>query len=303
MSEISQAQQNLITRSRAQESLTVFDTDFAVAFGLEKGIFLSRLIYFCRPESKLGKIIDGKKYYYSSYPNWLKKSFPWMAESTLRRYIKDLEDANVIVSVQGSNTNRTKYYAPNFEVIWDILSKQFPETYAKMRNATAQNEQMPCAQNEQMLINSKSLTVNTSSNEDVGKDQNGGTPSKPRPRDLMFDMVAEICVMDPILVGSRIAKASHALKKAGYTSDQVLAFRDYWQRTSYQYKKDKKPPTPEQLIAQIKQSLVYSQGLDTDYSEDQKTWAEREAERRKNNRKTSNTVQGLEELEDYDIPF
>ena len=154
-----------------------------------------------------------------------------------------------------------------------------------------------------MLINNKSLTVNTSSNEDVGKDQNGGTPSKPRPRDLMFDMVAEICVMDPILVGSRIAKASHALKKAGYTSDQVLAFRDYWQRTSYQYKQSKKPPTPEQLIAQIKQSISHKEEQENYYSADQKTLAERETERRKNNRKTSNTVQGLEELEDYDIPF
>ena len=154
-----------------------------------------------------------------------------------------------------------------------------------------------------MLINREPTENVTSSNEDVSEGQIVKAPSKPRPRDLMFDMVAEVCVMEPKLVGPRIAKASHALKKAGYTSDQVLAFRDYWQRTSYQYKKDKKPPTPEQLIAQIKQSLVYSQGLDTYYSEDQKTWAEREAERRENNRKTSNTVQGLEELEDYDIPF
>jgi len=109
--------------------------------------------------------------------------------------------------------------------------------------------------------------------------------------------------MEPKLVGPRIAKASHALKKAGYTSDQVLAFRDYWQRTSYQYKKDKKPPTPEQLIAQIKQSLSHKEEQENYYSADQKTLAELEAERRKNNRKTSNTVQGLEELEDYDIPF
>lgn len=303
MSEMSRGKQYLITRSKVQESIAVFDKDFAVAFGIDAGIFLSRLMYYCRDDSQIGKIIDGERYYYSTYANWIEKTLPWMEERTLRRYVTELEKKNVIVSKQLSSTNRTKYYAPNYDVIWDILCEKFPGTYDKLSNACGQKVYDASGQIGHMLINREPTENVTSSNEDVSEGQIVKAPSKPRPRDLMFDMVAEVCVMEPKLVGPRIAKASHALKKAGYTSDQVLAFRDYWQRTSYQYKQSKKPPTPEQLIAQIKQSLVYSQGLDTDYTDDQKTLAEREAERRKNNRKTSSTVQGLEELEDYDIPF
>lgn len=274
------AKQNLTNRTRVQESIQVFDRDFAVAFGIDAGIFLSRLMYYCRDDSEVGKIIDGERYYYSTYANWIERTLPWMEERTLRRYVTELEKKNVIVAKQLSSTNRTKYYAPNYDVIWDILCEKFPGTYDKLSNACGQKVYDASGQIGHMLINREPTENVTSSNEDVSEGQIVKAPSKPRPRDLMFDMVAEVCVMEPKLVGPRIAKASHALKKAGYTSDQVLAFRDYWQRTSYQYKKDKKPPTPEQLIAQIKQSLVYSQGLDTDYSEDQKTWAEREAERR-----------------------
>ena len=283
MTEMSQAQQNLLMRSRAQGSLVVFDVDFAVVFGLEPGILLSRLIYFCRPDSKVGKLVDGERWYYSTYTNWIDKSLSWMVERTLRRMIRDLEEKNIILSYQSPTShNRTKYYRPNYDVIWDILSAQYPDIYPNMADACGQTDPPQGGQDDRMLINSKPLTVNTSSYEDVGNGQNDQPKRKLRPRDLMFDMVAEVCVMDPVLVGSRIAKASHALKKAGYTSDQVLAFRDYWQRTSYQYKQNKRPPTPEQLIAQIKHSISHKEEQDNYYSADQVNLEELEAERREN---------------------
>jgi len=279
MTEISQGKENLITRSRVQESLAVFDKDFAVAFGIDAGIFLSRLMYYCRDDSQVGKIIDGERYYYSTYANWIERTLPWMEERTLRRYVTELEKKNVIVSKQLSSTNRTKYYAPNYDVIWNILCEKFPGTYDKLSNACGQKVYDASGQIGHMLINREPTENLTSSYEDVSEGQIDKPTPKPRPRDLMFDMVAEVCVMEPKLVGPRIAKASHALKKAGYTSDQVLAFRDYWQRTSYQYKQSKKAPTPEQLIAQIKQSVDYKQAQEIDYTADQMTLAER----RKNN--------------------
>ena len=84
-----------------------------------------------------------------------------------------------------------------------------------------------------MLINSKSLTVNTPSNEGVPLPElvNEEASKKKRKRIPMFDALARVCNMEPKLVGSRIAKASHAVVKAGYTPEQVLAFTSYWQKT------------------------------------------------------------------------
>ena len=208
-------------RIRAQEALAVFDTQFAVAFGLEQGIFLSRLIYFCRPESQVGVEIDGERWYYSTYSNWLEFSFPWMVERTLRRMVNDMEDKKMIISFQQPSLNRQKFYRPNFEVIWDLLTDTFPEYYVKVDRPSGQIGQVEQVQNGHMLINSKSLTVSTSSKEDMSplpKEADGDTPlqeptklkvvylkvakkkkprakprsEKPRERNPMFDAVAEV---------------------------------------------------------------------------------------------------------------
>ena len=116
---------------RAQESLAVFDKQFVVAFSLHEGIFLSRLIFFCRPESKVGEEIEGEWWDYSTYSNWINFSFPWMIERTLRRMVNDLEDKGFIISFQAPSVNRQKYYRPNLDVIYDKLMEEFPEVYNK----------------------------------------------------------------------------------------------------------------------------------------------------------------------------
>jgi len=319
----------LYNRTRAQEALAVFDTQFAVAFGLEEGIFLSRLIYFTRPESKVGVEIDGERWYYSTYANWLEFSFPWMAERTLRRMVNKMEDDKLIISFQQQSLNRQKFYRPNFEVIWDLLTKNidnYPEYSVKEDRPTGQIGQVEGGQNGHMLINSNSLTVSTSSNEDkspLPKEADGDEvepePTKlkvvymtvakkrkprkrtksetPRARNLMFDAVAEVCKMDPAVLGSRIAKASHTLEKAGYTREQVLAFPSYWQKHSYYFSRYKRPPTPEQLIAELKASLEFGDTLSDIPEEDQLTYAEQQERRLKNGKaKSIQQVHGSEEL-------
>jgi len=325
-------------RVRAQGSVAVFDTHLAVAFGLQEGIFLSRLIFFCRPESKLGKYIDGERWYYSTYANWVENSFPWLNERNMRKLIIDLESRGLILSMQDKTTNRQKYYRPNFEELWELLTaKPIPEcadsgddTTQSVDVHTTQIGNMEPTQKGNMLINSNSLTVNLkdiniSSNEDIlsqdfatGQNEEAVKPEptkikmvypkavtptepkakKPRAKkepapktNYLFYPVAEVCKMDPALVGSRIAKAAHALAKAGYTREQVLAFTSYWEKHSYVYRKYKKPPTPEQLIAEIKISLEFGDTLSDIPEEDQLSYAEQQERRLKN--ANAKTVQRL----------
>lgn len=315
----------LYNRTRAQEALAVFDTQFAVAFGLEQGIFLSRLIYFTRPESKIGVEIEGERWYYSTYANWIEFSFPWMAERTLRRMVNDMEVKKLIISFQEQSLNRQKFYRPNFEVIYDILSAKFPEDYVKVDRPCGQIGQVQGGQNGRMLINSKSLTVSTSSKEDksplpkeADDDEVEPEPTKlkvvymtvakkrkprkraksetPRARNPMFDAVAEVCKMDPAMLGSRIAKASHTLEKAGYTSQQVMAFTSYWQKHSYYFSRYKRPPTPEQLIAEIKASLEIDNMIYDIPEEDQLSYDEQQRRFNNANTKQIQSLHGPEEL-------
>lgn len=51
-------------------------------------------------------------------------------------------------------------------------------------------------------------------------------PPKPRPRDLLFDSIAEVCGVDPKIGGSFIAKAANLLRQGEppYTPDEVRLF-------------------------------------------------------------------------------
>lgn len=71
---------------------------------------------------------------------------------------------------------------------------------------------------------------------------------KPRRRDPLFDAVAAVSVMNPALCGSRIAKATNALRKVDATPAQVSEFRTWW--LSDNWRASNTPvPTPEQVLA------------------------------------------------------
>ena len=55
-------------------------------------------------------------------------------------------------------------------------------------------------------------------------DKTAGGDQKPRPRNELFDAVAEVCGADPTLNGSQVGKAAADLARAGYTPADVRAF-------------------------------------------------------------------------------
>lgn len=71
----------------------------------------------------------------------------------------------------------------------------------------------------------------------------------PRPRDLLFDAIVEVCNVDPATAGSSIAKVESALKKSTppYTPDEVRAFGIKW----WEWKERTDPPSIWKLKEQI----------------------------------------------------
>lgn len=62
---------------------------------------------------------------------------------------------------------------------------------------------------------------------------------QPRPRDLMFDAISEVCQADPKTAGGSIAKVKQAILDAQYTPEDVIAFGKWW----WGWKDRKAPPT------------------------------------------------------------
>ena len=72
--------------------------------------------------------------------------------------------------------------------------------------------------------------------------------SPPRTRDLLFDAVAELCVMDARLNGSRIAKTSNALRRIDATVEQIGTFKVWWDADDWR-RAHTPIPTPEQITS------------------------------------------------------
>lgn len=81
------------------------------------------------------------------------------------------------------------------------------------------------------------------------KEKETGAEKAPRPRDLLFDAIVEVCNVDPATAGSSIAKVESALKKSipPYTPDEVRAFGVKW----WEWKDRTDPPTIWKLKEQI----------------------------------------------------
>lgn len=81
------------------------------------------------------------------------------------------------------------------------------------------------------------------------EDKTQGAEKAPRPRDLLFDAIAEVCRVDPATAGSSIAKVESALKKSTppYTPEEVREFGVKW----WEWKERTEPPSIWKLKEQI----------------------------------------------------
>ena len=68
-----------------------------------------------------------------------------------------------------------------------------------------------------------------------------------RTPDPLFDAIATVSQVDPATAGATIGKVKSVLAKAGYTPEEVLAFKRWWWQGGFR----KRPPTVWQVQEQI----------------------------------------------------
>jgi hypothetical protein len=73
----------------------------------------------------------------------------------------------------------------------------------------------------------------------------------------MFGALAEVCVLDPKFksTAGRVGKTASELLAAGYTAEQVLAFKDWWSAFDWRGQRGD-TPTPARVVELIKQSVT-----------------------------------------------
>jgi len=84
--------------------------ELARELGLEQAVVLQQLHWLLRDERN-GKFINGKRWVFNTYDDWVKNYFVWMSERTLRRVFLELETLGAIESCQPEGgISRRKYY-------------------------------------------------------------------------------------------------------------------------------------------------------------------------------------------------
>ncbi len=82
-----------------------------------------------------------------------------------------------------------------------------------------------------------------------------------RPRNALFDSIADLCVVDPAVTGNgqKINKIATALKESGYTADDVEILRKWWWADPWRAKRNE-PPSLWVLSEKIKVACQANRG-------------------------------------------
>jgi hypothetical protein len=82
----------------------------------------------------------------------------------------------------------------------------------------------------------------------------------------LMSAVASVCRMDIGIKtqAGQAGKAARELDEGGYTPDQVYDFLDWWKREDWRWQKEKRNPSPHEILTTISRSIVKAEPKMTD---------------------------------------
>jgi len=124
-----------------EESPLVVQPTLIKVFGLKKAILIQQIQYWAKYQKN---IRDGISWVWNTYPAWIEQ-LPFYSERTLKRDMKELEEAGVILSTSKynrMNTDRTKWYC-----LEKITLNKAVEDWAVEQEKEEKGEYFPKCQN------------------------------------------------------------------------------------------------------------------------------------------------------------
>ena len=123
----------------------------AQAIGLNEAIIVQQIHYWI--VAKQGKVEDGQRWIYNSYPKW-QKQFPFWSIATIQRTFISAEAQGVIISKQVSGFDRQKLYTIDYNCLESSI-------ISKCDDGQSQNDMIPPYQNDMMLTEIETTSKTT----------------------------------------------------------------------------------------------------------------------------------------------
>lgn len=169
-----------------------------------------------------------------------------LTDRTVRRVLASLrsDDRNILFLVKRRGRFQNEY-GLNLDKLQELTHDQVSDSRPDTRSG------------QELIVDPpRPDTGSAKPSVEPSPEPSGESAARPRPRDLLFDAIAEACAVDPATAGSSIASVKKALLQAKppYTPDEVRRWRATWPTTF------KTPPTLWQLKERIGQVRATGNG-------------------------------------------
>ena len=212
---------------------------------------LNQLIYWS------SRTKNGSEWIYKSLSDWQDE-----VGGITRHTINKLRELPYVeTDLRKANGAPTLHYRIDFEKLMDALSDILKMELPKTTNPINENSKSLTETTSDITTNIKGLTPVGVDPEyvEAGKEfeekAKGISPDKRQVHNEMVKALMDATELDMKLRmnSGRIYKASKELREAGYSPEDVIAFKDNWKQ-DWRYKRDKKPPAISIIQAEIKKA-------------------------------------------------
>lgn len=123
----------------------------AISIGLNEAIIVQQVHYWI--VGKQGKIHEGRRWIYNSYPKW-QEQFPFWSRATIQRTFASAEQQGVLISRQAGGFDRQKWYTIDYRKLESSI-------VSNCDDGQSQNDTVSSYQNDTVLTEMKTTTETT----------------------------------------------------------------------------------------------------------------------------------------------
>ena len=120
-----------------------FDMEMATTLGdINAAVIVQQLHYWMQKEG-VGTVIDGVKYVYNTFDDWVRSQFRWLSVWQFRKAMSLLRSLSIVKvkRYKAKQWNQTNYYSLDYDRLWEYLKSQMPQSIeiSEMCVSTAQD--------------------------------------------------------------------------------------------------------------------------------------------------------------------
>ena len=122
-----------------------FSAEIASALeDINAAVIVQQLHYWMQKE-KVGVVVDGVRWVYNSFPDWVTNQFKWLSSWQFRKSMTRLRNLGIVkvIRYKARQWNQTNYYTLDYDVLYEFLKVRSAESIetVEMRDTTARGEE------------------------------------------------------------------------------------------------------------------------------------------------------------------